>query len=603
MKHFLFFLLIYLMMCRSLGAMDCMGVNSRVSEIESALRDHMQKDRLPGVALAIVSQEEVCLLKGYGFADPANKRPVSPETVFGLSSLSKTFTAAAIVDLVENGGMLSYGQNVEEFFPLQIKGRIDEEPVTVSSCLTHTAGLDDRTIGISARAPVNLIPLQRFLSKYLPPRVRTANKVSSYSNHGYALLGGIIEKKTRRSFAEVLRDRIFQPAGMKQSSFEQPLPAELEQQRSIAYNGGAPVPRIFFNDFPASGMFITASDMAKFMQALMGGAIKGDTDFKTIFSVMQQQRFTNHPSLPGLTYGFSERISNGIRVLQQGGDWQDYSSFLAIVPESQLGIFLAFNAPDGAPAAESILNLLLENSHKRQTSLEKFTISDTLPLEGKYRFNRYSRGTIAKIGILIGAVPEITIRKEGNELLAFRSRWIPVDRASLVFRRESDGAKIAFGRHKDSISHVFHEKNPYAAYEKVAWIQSADFHRLFILVLLVIFVAALLVLLLKRRKNPAERWLRISIAANLIYILLVAGVMSMIDPWEFQFGVPRTVFVVLLSSYALPIFSFVAGFYCVRSICSKQTSLKARFSFSFLSIALAAFLYFLHEWNLLGLHV
>src|ERR1700736_3855454 len=204
-------------------------------EMDRIIQSQMNTLHVPGVILTIVQDGRVVLSKGYGSANIENKQPMNPAaTILSLSSTSKSFTATAVMQLVEKG-TLSLDQDVSVYlnnFPIQSN---HGQPITLRQLLTHTAGFDERNIGTSARSAEQIVPLDRYLRRRLPPSLIVPGKLAVYSNHGYVLAGYIVEQASGVPFAESVRHNILEPLGMVHSSFD-PLPASAHDDRAVGYS-------------------------------------------------------------------------------------------------------------------------------------------------------------------------------------------------------------------------------------------------------------------------------------------------------------------------------------------------------------------------------
>ncbi len=171
----------------------------------------MEKRRIPGLCLGIVDRGELVLCRGYGIADLEHGVPVTPDTVFELASITKTFTAAAILMLVEEK-KLALEDPIKRHLP---GAPASWHGITIRHLLTHTAGLKDRfepqvegtwfldystenLFRSAARLPLDFAPGER----------------GQYSDQGFFLLGMILEKAGGRRYGEFLAERIFKPVGM-----------------------------------------------------------------------------------------------------------------------------------------------------------------------------------------------------------------------------------------------------------------------------------------------------------------------------------------------------------------------------------------------------
>ncbi|HEU5237777.1 MAG TPA: serine hydrolase domain-containing protein, partial [Pyrinomonadaceae bacterium] len=175
----------------------------------------MQKRRIPGLALAVVKDGKVIKAQGYGVANLETEAPVTPETVFELASITKTFTATAIMILVEEGKV-----NIDDHISKYLEKTPDSwKNITVRHLLTHTSGLP--TLGKDFKSMVWTLDVST-AAMYDAARKDTlgfaAGDKWEYSDVGYFLLGMIIEKGSGQRYADFLAKRIFQPAGMTNTS-------------------------------------------------------------------------------------------------------------------------------------------------------------------------------------------------------------------------------------------------------------------------------------------------------------------------------------------------------------------------------------------------
>ncbi|HET7456992.1 MAG TPA: serine hydrolase domain-containing protein, partial [Gemmatimonadaceae bacterium] len=166
----------------------------------------------PGASLLVVRDGRVLRKKGYGLAEVETRRPVTPETDFRLASLSKQFTATAVMLLVADGH-LRYDDSVSALLPglpAYAHG------VTVRQLLNHTGGLPDYEdfVPDSQTAQVHDADIPALIARASGPRFATGTRYE-YSNTGYVLLALVVERVSGERFAEFLRRRIFAPLGMK----------------------------------------------------------------------------------------------------------------------------------------------------------------------------------------------------------------------------------------------------------------------------------------------------------------------------------------------------------------------------------------------------
>ncbi|MDX1697804.1 MAG: serine hydrolase domain-containing protein, partial [Thiohalobacterales bacterium] len=319
-------------------------------------------DDIPGATVAVVQGGRVLHVRGYGLADRAQQLPVDAgRTLFGTGSVAKVFTWTAVMQLVEQGRLL-LDRDINDYLgDFQVPASWPA-PVTLADLMTHTAGFEDRNIGFYARDPADLLPLGAFLARHMPARVYPPGTVSAYSNYGAALAGHIVATVSGMPFEQYIERHILAPLGMQHSSFRQPLPAALAAGEAVGYRGReGHAGRSWYQARPSGALRATAADMARFMIAHLQRGRLGET---RIFSTdtaaaMQQRQFSNHPAVNGLTYGFQELTRNGLRVLWQRGDTLYFTAGMFLVPELDLGVFVACNRARVGHAPLELLDAIL----------------------------------------------------------------------------------------------------------------------------------------------------------------------------------------------------------------------------------------------------
>ena len=592
--------------------------DSLSSRIDSLVDGVRSRNAVAGAVVTIVEGGRVAHLRGYGTANRGDSRAVDPErTTFGLSSISKVFTAIAVLRLVEHG-QLSLDDAVYRHVPLGPLTTAPGRRVLVGHLLTHVGGFDERTIGISARTPADIVPLRDYLTTELPPVVREPGRTASYSNHGFALAGLIVERVAGEPFADHLRRHVLEPLGMRSSGFEQPLPAGLEGARAIPYRPGRPdpVPRIYFNDPPAAALYSTGGDMARFMTTFL-------TDSSSLAPVlrstapMRERRFTHHPALNGLTYGFRERQDAGVRGLQQGGDWDDYTSDLILAPTLRRGVFVAMSGDGASALADSIWRHLLARPAGVRDSVEvkasesradNAVAPDARDPTGTYRLNRHSRGTLARMGVLTGAIGETAVTRRDGRLFLGQQELLP---AGPALYRRAEGSDVAFRFDANGrASHLFTGGVPYVAYERVQWYERRTLHLALLGITSAILVGTLWRAAVRWPLSPLGvdrtlttwRWAMTAAAAGAMWLVLGLGaVLLVVALNDFQYGTPLAVRAVLtggLVCAAGAAAALVAGFVAAFR---PREPLAQRLGRLGLAIAAGVFAALVYYWRLLPL--
>jgi CubicO group peptidase (beta-lactamase class C family) len=203
--------------------------------LDGVLASQLTNNHIVGATVSIVKDSHALLDKGYGYADQQQGRKVMADnTLFRLGSISKLFTWTALMQLVEEGKVDLHADINTYLKTFRIPATYPQ-PITVEHLMTHTAGFEEDNLGQMAPQARDLEPLGIWLPKHIPARIRPPGVVTSYSNYGATLAGYIVERVSGMPFEQYIERRIFQPLGMNQSTFHQPLPATLSEQLSQGY--------------------------------------------------------------------------------------------------------------------------------------------------------------------------------------------------------------------------------------------------------------------------------------------------------------------------------------------------------------------------------
>lgn len=299
-----------------------------------------------GMTVAVARAEEPPLIVAWGHVDVARQTPATPDTVYEIGSITKTFTAALILRRVEQG-RLSVGEAITRWLP-ELRGTADD--VTVRHLLAHASGLssapvaEDMSLPLSAEAllaavrdrPVEFTPGARF----------------RYNNNGYGLLGLILERESRRPYADLLREELIEPLGLSRTA-----PCAFEDAtRPTGFNhnfvdGGGPAPHIRHHPLAsgAAGMLCsTAGDVLAWQSALMSGRV---LEPRTLALMTESQRLSNG-SASG--YGLGIYVDEGGGRLHHGGAASGFITQMAWRPKERLGVVVLTNGIYAGVLAERL---------------------------------------------------------------------------------------------------------------------------------------------------------------------------------------------------------------------------------------------------------
>lgn len=503
--------------------------------IDAAVEAAMRDLHVPGVVLAIVEADEPPLLKAYGLADVERQTPMSADSRIGLQSTTKLITALVALRLARKGVLALDADIRPHLGSVDLPG-FAGRPITLLDLLTHSAGFDERAVGVSARSEADRWPLSVYLRLQLPARLRPAGSVASYSNHGFALAGLVMERAAKQRLVHLAEEYVFAPLGMFDSTFEPP-PARQDGVRHVTgymwRAGLVPVPEIFYNDWPASGAVSTAADMAALMTALL----MPDGPWRDALV----PRFRQHASMPAIgAGGLIEQRRGSVDTWQHGGDWQDYFNVLVLIPSRRIGIFVAGNNGEADRLAALVVDAALADldldagaASTPAGSAQAAGAPGSLDaaLTGRYRSTRFEHRGIGKAGLLTGEIAEIALDQTNGIHLAGR----PATLESPTTLRRADGELWAIREARDGEpAMLFRERAPTTAFERVPWLQSVPVQR-------TLLVAAIVLLVGRLAWGFRRRTSSLPTAISAVHVLFIVGLVAVLagaDRWEFQYGTP-----------------------------------------------------------------
>ncbi len=332
------------------------AAGAQAGEIQALLdpffAERMTQRHIAGAVVVMVRDGQVLFSKGYGYADLDRRIPFNPDTtIFRAGSISKLFTATAVMQLVERN-LLNLDENVNSYLKhFQLKD-LFPQPVTLGHLLTHTAGFAEYIHRQHRLVESDWQPLAEYLTERMPPRVLPPGRFFSYNDHGFSLAGLIVEEVSGISFPGYVAQNIFNPLGMDRSTFRQRPAPELMKDLAVGYlfKDGANVPYTldYVETVPAAGLFTTGRDISRFMMAHLQTGRLGEIRIlgENATREMHSRHFIHHEKLRGRAYGFSELFINGQRIIFHDGGMPGYTSRLCLLPESGIGFFVSCTSDD-----------------------------------------------------------------------------------------------------------------------------------------------------------------------------------------------------------------------------------------------------------------
>ncbi len=344
----------------------------------------MSSDDITGLSIALVDDQQVVWVQGFGYEDKAAGIKASPDTVYHLGSIAKVFTATAAMQLAERG-RLNIDQPLQKYLPeFSIRSRFgDTRGITPRTIMDHHSGLPGNWVrGMSERHP------QPFTDQVTAIRDEYAawppNMVFAYSNLGVSLLGAAIGEVGGECYASFMNSHLLQPLGMNHSEFAARIPGK-------AYRKGKEVEAFPLRDLPSGGLISSASDMTHFMQMVFAD---GKYDGRQIVRAATLREMFKPQNL-NVPLDFDFRMGLGWMlsgvdvpragpVASHGGTTLNYHTMMAVLPEHKLGVVVLSNSSTaqtlvGDVAAET-LKLALEAKSGIVQPEKKIVEAETVPL-------------------------------------------------------------------------------------------------------------------------------------------------------------------------------------------------------------------------------
>ena len=320
------------------------GASEPPDRIDALVREEMDRQKIPGLAVAVIQGGQPLKLRGYGLANVEHQVPVKPETIFQSGSVGKQFTAAAVMSLVESGA-LSLDDSIRKFFP---EAPRSWQNVTVRHLLTHTSGVVNYTAGtIDYRRDYTegeLVKAAYRLGLEFPPGSRW-----SYSNTGDLVLGALVRKVSGKFYGDLLAERVFGPLGMATARVISE--SDIVPNRAAGYrllegklaNQEWVAPML--NTTADGSLYLSLLDMVAWDKGLREGRVLKPESWAMVYT---PARLTSGNPYP---YGFGWRVRPvaGQTVHEHGGSWQGFRTTISRYLGSDLTVIVLANLAEAEP--------------------------------------------------------------------------------------------------------------------------------------------------------------------------------------------------------------------------------------------------------------
>lgn len=322
----------------------------------ATVEERMRQHDVPAVSIAVIDGDRVVWTRAYGMADVEENRKATTRTLFQAASISKPVAATGALTLVDDG-QLSLDEDVNARLrswkvpPFEFK-----ELVTLRRLLSHTAGLTVH--GFPGYAPGTPVPTGVQVLDGVPPTntkpVRVDIEPGSkwrYAGGGYVVLQTLVSDVTGKPFPEVMRERVLAPAGMRTSTYEQPLPAALRPLAAAAYHGDGDSVKGKYHTYPemaAAGLGTTPAELSNWILAL--DELLSPATLKEMFT--EQKEKTGF----GLGIGVSG-TGNDLQVSHSGSN-EGFRCTFVYYPARRQGVVVMTNSDSGSAVGMQMLHAI-----------------------------------------------------------------------------------------------------------------------------------------------------------------------------------------------------------------------------------------------------
>ena len=420
----------------------------------------------PGMSVAVIDNGKLTFSRGYGSAQLEYNAPITTQTKFHVASVSKQFTAMAIM-LLEADGKLSLDEEVQKYLPWVPHF---DQPVTVRQLVNHTSGIRDQwelliMAGWRFDDVITMNDIRTMMKRQTELNFDPQSDIS-YSNMGYSLLADIVAEVSGKSFLDFTQQRIFKPLGMKHSHFHLDH-EEIVRGRSYSYqrdeNGQLKKSVLSYANVGATSLFSTPEDLVLWLD-----------NFRT-HKLGSEQVFANMLKVPSLSTGESAIFYGsgyagglmigdyrGLKTIGHGGADAGFRSNIQWFPEHNIGIAVTTNLASGDPGGHlnKVADLVLKAYLSESAPAQKATITEDFIELDKSILDRYEGVfQVKEIGLITLIINENELKADiaGVGLVTLKplseTRFL-IDKINAVINFEVDAqnhydhVKISMGSRK-----------------------------------------------------------------------------------------------------------------------------------------------------------
>ncbi|MBS1829980.1 MAG: serine hydrolase [Acidobacteria bacterium] len=325
------------------------------AELDAAIAKAMEQQKVPGLALGVIQNGQVIMAKGYGVRDLVSRRAVTEKTLFGMGSVTKSFTAAVVAAVIADG-KLEWDKPVREYLPwFRMYDPVATELITVRDMLTHRSGLPRH----------DFIRFSTYLSReelvrrvrYLEPN-KTFRDVYQYNNLMFVTAGYLAGVMAGSTWEDLVRDRVFVPVGMSRSNTSTRESVKADDFAK-PHEQGKETEFYYYQQFgvgPNGAVNSTVEDMLKYLQMWLD---KGKANGKQVLPGEQVAEVFRPVSVVNSTAmyapGWQVGTHRGHRSISHGGAITGFRAHMILLPEEKAGVVAMINDESGLAGDAAML--------------------------------------------------------------------------------------------------------------------------------------------------------------------------------------------------------------------------------------------------------
>jgi len=588
----------------------------------------LERGNIAGAVVLVVKNGKILFAKGYGYADVATKKPVTPDgTLFRPGSISKLFTWTAVMQLVEEG-KLDLDRDANDYLDFKIPPAFGK-PITLRNIMTHTSGFQETAKDLFVKDAGDMKPLNEYLKAHMPARIFPPGEIPAYSNYATSVAGYIVQRISGQPFNDYIEQHILKPLDMTHSTFVQPLPEALKPLMSSGYTVASQPAKDyeFVQAFPAGSSAVSAADMSHFMIAhLQDGQYEGARILKPeTVALMHSRQFAYNPALNGMCLGFYEETRNGHRIIGHAGDTVYFHSDLHLIPDQGIGFFVSYNSGGKGEVSnrtelwDKILDRYFPYTPPPAASVAD-PKADVQAVSGYYNSSRRSQTNILKVTSMLGQLkvsPDADggiridpLKDSAGELI----HWQEI--GPFLYRQKNGQDLVAFRRDATGRM-VLSIDFPFFIFQSVGGLESKGFNSFLFIASAVLLLLALILWPIaglvrkhygqKLNLSPRDRRLRLLVkivcVIDLVFILawvilasrLNSGVLSeSLDPW---------IHLIQMIGVLACVGALVAIYNAYRSWSERGRWIWAKFADALVALACLGFAWLMLAWDLLNFNL